>query len=61
VADLLGRSRDPVHTLGRLLVLTGDALQSLPPAPAAHPFNGSSASPAGAVPRPIRTRGAGQS
>jgi hypothetical protein len=41
--------------LPRYLVLLGDALQSLPPVPNARPIIGS-ASPADAVPRPIRPR-----
>jgi hypothetical protein len=38
------------------LVLLGDALQSLPPAPAVRPIVGSAAAPGGAGPRPIRDR-----
>jgi hypothetical protein len=34
VADVLQRSGNPVYTLGRLLVLAGDALQSVPPSTA---------------------------
>jgi hypothetical protein len=42
--------------LPRYLVLLGDALPSLPPAPAARPIVGSAAAPAGAGPRPISGR-----
>ena len=55
VASLLHQSRDPMYTLGRILVLAGDALQSLPPPSATRPLTGSAAPP-GAGPRPLRTR-----
>lgn len=55
VANLLHQSPAPMYTLGRLLVLAGDALQSLPPPSPARQLPGA-ASPSIAVPRPIRTR-----
>jgi hypothetical protein len=56
VANLCSQSPRPLYMLGRILVIAGDALQSLPstssPARQLH----TATSPASAVPRPLRTR-----
>jgi hypothetical protein len=51
VADVLQQSGNPTYTLGRLLVLIGDRLQSQLSPAAARPLVGSPA-PSGAAPRP---------
>ena len=54
-AKLVNTAPDRTHAAARFLITFADGLQSHPPAPPARPSTGS-ATPAGAGPRPIRTR-----